>query len=155
MEDRGAGHLGAPGGLGFGGAFGDPLALDRHVDQPAKRLGDPLEILMGPRGVARHVQPRGAGTRAKRHRRLVAGGRRHRLERHPRPARSGGPRDAGADAVELSIETRARQDRRRDLSPRAEGEGAACEGDGERAGTIDHNLAGAGRDERRRRGGFG
>ena len=31
-------------GLGLGGLLGDPLALDRDVDQPAQRLGEPLDL---------------------------------------------------------------------------------------------------------------
>ena len=44
VQDRGPGHLGAPRGLGLGGPLGDPLALDRDVDQAPERLGHPLDL---------------------------------------------------------------------------------------------------------------
>ena len=53
-------------GLVLGGLLGDALALERHLEQPAERLEQPLEVDRGPgraRGVT-YSQPRPAPARS-------------------------------------------------------------------------------------------
>jgi hypothetical protein len=44
VQDRGLGHLGMPCPLRLGGLIGDPVALDRDVDQAAQRARDPFQL---------------------------------------------------------------------------------------------------------------
>src|ERR1700722_17248746 len=57
MQDRGPRRLRGPGPPGPGGLLGAPLALDRDVDQTAKRLRDPLDLPFVPGRIVGDVEP--------------------------------------------------------------------------------------------------
>ena len=115
VQDRGLGHLGAPGRLGVGGSLRHPFALDRDVDQAPERLGQPLDRARIPGRVAGQIQPRVARARLQRNRDLALRGRRDGLEHDTGPAGGGRERDAIADALELRADALAGEDRRGDL----------------------------------------
>ena len=115
MQDRRPGHIGPLGGVRLGGAKRDLVSLDSHVDQPAQRLRQALQLVGRPGAVARHVKPRPPGSAVQVHRDLVAARRGHRLERESCVTGPGRDRHATADALELGLDAVTREDRRRDL----------------------------------------
>ena len=144
VQDRCLGDLRAPGGLGLGGLLGDPLPFQGDVDQATERSRDALEVGRRPLRVGADIQPACAHARAQGHGDLVGAWGWHRLEHHPRAARSRRRFDAPSDALELRLDVVSRRDRRGGLGEQRR-LALACRGETGAALALGRALATGGR----------
>ena len=106
MQHGRLGHVGAASRLRVGHARLGKLPLERDVDEPGERLGDPPQVGLLPAGCRRGVQPAVAAGQRQAQRHLTVPGRGGGLQAQAGARRPGRLRHGAANGLELGLQLR-------------------------------------------------